>query len=124
TLGWSVHRPGEVSGLQPSAPVLRGGSRIAAVSSPRRAQKSTSRRPRHAPCAYIMNPQNLPPPPAPIGGELSPPAGVRGTGGSAQCAPLIASYGKRQGLALTVQCLAEAPPPQLTCCSSARRQKL
>ena len=31
---------------------------------------------------------------------------------------------RRQGLALTVQCLAEAPPPQLTCCSSARRQKL
>ena len=56
--------PGEVSGLRPPAPVLRGGSRIAAVSSPRRAQKTTSRTPRHAPYAYIMNPQNLSPPPA------------------------------------------------------------
>ena len=62
--------PGEVSGLQPPAPVLRGGSRIAAVSSPRRAQKSTSRRARHAPYAYIMNPQNLSPPSAPTGEAL------------------------------------------------------
>src|SRR4029078_730261 len=61
TLGWSVHQPGEVSGLQPPAPVLRGGSRIAAVSSPRRAHTTTSRRPRHAPHAYIINPKNLSP---------------------------------------------------------------
>src|SRR5262245_44549354 len=62
--------PGEVCGLRPPAPVLRGGSRIAAVSSPRHAQKSTSRRLRHAPYAYIMNPQNLSPPSAPIGEAL------------------------------------------------------
>jgi hypothetical protein len=29
-LGWSVHRPGEVSGLRPPAPVLKGGSRSTA----------------------------------------------------------------------------------------------
>ena len=52
--------PGEVSGLRPPAPVLRGGSRIAAVSSPRRAQKSTSRRARHAPRTYIINRKTYP----------------------------------------------------------------
>jgi hypothetical protein len=69
-LGWSVHQPGEVSGLQPPAPVLRGGSRIAAVSSPRRAQRTTSRRARHAPYAYIMNPKNLSPAFPPHGGRV------------------------------------------------------
>src|SRR5262245_473329 len=51
--------PGEVSELWPPAPVLRGGSRIAAVSSPRRAEINTFRHGRHAPYAYIMNRQNL-----------------------------------------------------------------
>jgi hypothetical protein len=59
--------PGEVSGLRPPAPVLRGGSRIAAVSSPRRAQKNTFRGARHAPYAYIINPKNLSPVLAPHG---------------------------------------------------------
>src|SRR5262245_33296261 len=54
--------PGEGCGLRPPAPVLRGGSRIAAISSPRHAQKSTSRTPSHAPYRYILNPENLSPP--------------------------------------------------------------
>ena len=70
TLGWSVHQPGEVYGLRPPAPVLRGGSRIAAVSSPRRAQENTSRRGRHAPFPYILNYKNLFPLPALMGGAL------------------------------------------------------
>jgi hypothetical protein len=65
--------PGEVSELRPPAPVLRGGSRIAAVSSPRHAQKSTSRRARHAPRTYMINHKNLSSPPAPMGGEVCHP---------------------------------------------------
>ena len=98
-LGWSVHQPGEVCGLRPPAPVLRGGSRIAAVSSPRRDETTTSRRARHAPYAYIMNRKNLSSPFPPHGDRagvrpLAPTSAAitpRGAEGSDPFAPLSSS---------------------------------
>jgi hypothetical protein len=46
-LGWSGRHAGRGIGLQPPAPVLRGGSRTTAVSSPRPAHESRSRRRSH-----------------------------------------------------------------------------
>ena len=94
TLGWSVHHARR--GIRTVAPGSCAERRAAVsprISSPRHAQKNTSRRARHAPYAYIINPKNLSPPQLSSRGlspgsshPLAPWISVWRTPGSERCA--------------------------------------